>query len=74
MECVLVARLQCPSATARVESADMATDFLKNMKRNMKRRLKVTSVKPKGMSSTGIKRKLKVKGFGGMKFGTKKGY
>jgi hypothetical protein len=26
------------------------------------------------MSSTGIKRKLKVKGFGGMKFGTKKGY
>ena len=52
----------------------MATDFLKNMKRNMKRRLKVTSVKPKGMSSTGIKRKLKVKGFGGMKFGTKKGY
>ena len=52
----------------------MATDFLKNMKRNMKRRLKVTSVMPKGMSSTGIKRKLKVKGCGGMKFGNKKGY
>mgnify|MGYP003631792977 CR=1 FL=1 len=52
----------------------MATDFLKNMKRNMKRRMRVTSTKPTGMSSTGIKKKLKVKGFGGMKFGSKKGY
>lgn len=52
----------------------MATDFLKNMKRNMKRRMRVTSTKPTGMSSTGIKKKLKVKGFGGMKFGRKKGY
>jgi hypothetical protein len=48
----------------------MATDFVKNMRRNMKRRMKV---KPAGMSAGGAK-KFKVKGFGGMKFGGKKGF
>jgi hypothetical protein len=52
----------------------MQGDFLKNMKRNMKRRMRVSSTKPTGMSSTGIKKKLKIKGFGGMKFGKTKGY
>ena len=52
----------------------MATDFLKNMKRNMKRRMRVSGTKPTGMTSTGIKKRLKLKGFGGMKFGKTKGY
>jgi hypothetical protein len=45
-------------------------DPLKNFKRNMKRRMRV---KPVGMKSTGAK-KLKLKGFSGMKFGGKTGY
>lgn len=47
-------------------------DFAKNLKRKIKRRMQVK--KPSGMSSAGIKKKLKVKGFGGMKFGKMKGY
>ena len=46
-------------------------DFAKNLKRKMKRRIKVK--KPGGMGGTGVK-KLKLKGFGGMKFGATKGY
>lgn len=47
-------------------------DFAKNMRRNIKRRIKV---KPKGMSGVaGVKKSLKLKGFGGMKFGKTKGY
>jgi hypothetical protein len=49
-------------------------DFLKNMKRNMKRRMRVSGTKPTGMTSTGIKKRLKLKGFGGMKFAKTKGY
>lgn len=52
----------------------MQGDFLKNMKRNMKRRMRVTSTKPTGMSASGIKKKLKIKAFGDMKFGQSKGY
>lgn len=53
----------------------MATDFAKNMRRNMKRRMKL---KPAGLSGAGSKR-FKLKGFGGstgkgMSFGTKKGF
>jgi hypothetical protein len=47
-------------------------DFAKNLKRNLKRRMKVK--KTTGMSSAGLKKKLKLKGFGGMKFGKTKGY
>lgn len=47
-------------------------DFAKNMRRNIKRRIKV---KPKGMGgAAGVKRSLKLKGFGSMKFGKTKGY
>jgi len=44
------------------------------MKRNMKRRMRVSGTKPTGMGSVGVRKKLKIKGFGGMKFGGKKGY
>ena len=52
----------------------MQGDFLKNMKRNMKRRMRVTGTKPTGMGSTGLRKKLKIKGFGNLKFGGAKGY
>jgi hypothetical protein len=54
----------------------MAPDFLKNMRRNMKRRMKV---KPAGLTS-GSSKRFKLKGFGdgpsgkGMSFGGKKGF
>lgn len=54
----------------------MATDFVKNMRRNMKRRMKV---KPVGLKSSSAKR-FRLKGFGGgpsgkgMSFGGKKGF
>ena len=49
----------------------MQGDFLKNMKRNMRRRM---SVKPTGMSATGTPKRFKLKGFGGLKFGKTKGF
>jgi hypothetical protein len=46
-------------------------NFLKNMKRNLKRRMKL---RPSGMSSSGVPKKFKMKGFGGLKFGQNKGF
>ena len=46
-------------------------DFLKNMKRKMRRSIKV---KPVGMTGTGAAKKLKITGFKGLKFGKTKGY
>jgi hypothetical protein len=43
-------------------------DYAKNLKRRMRRK-----VRPAGMKGTGVKR-MKLKGFGGMKFGGMKGY